>query len=189
MALGWDYYPLSVFGEALRSVVGRVVGFFLACWCGAGLAFAGTTALPPDEQWLEVALPVVGVPLAWFWTIFVGLMQGWGFVVYPVLLLLGAVLLYADVRLPHIYLAVFVVQAAETVRLLVSLGTFIAWGWLLIGLAVALVLYGLALLFSHRLNADVIAPAEGGQTDLLGKLGPGHYRSSAPGVDHKSESR
>ena len=106
---------LSLFADALATVAGRLVGFFLTILLGATIAyvaFHGARSLP-DVAWL---------PVLWASGIATGAFQLWGLLTYTILAIAFVCLVHYEWDPVTCLAFVFVVQSAETFRCLVALG-------------------------------------------------------------------
>ncbi len=75
--------------DAAATTAGRVFAFLLACWVGVGLMLLTAGPATVEHPWLEVNVPVLGVPMVWLWAILAGLGQYWGFLSYLILFFAG----------------------------------------------------------------------------------------------------
>ena len=104
-------YPLSIFREALISVPGRVLGFFVVVIAGHVATLLGLgLRLQELEAWMVLWVPCV----------LVGCFQGWGLVAYVVLAVVFVVHVHYE-KPPGITLSLaFLLQAAETFRCVIQ---------------------------------------------------------------------
>lgn len=139
MAEQWDNYPLSPILGGMGSALGQVIAYCAALWLATGLVLV---CVVPVEGGIDLGVPVAGVPLVWFYGMFVGLLDYWGFLVYPLLGLLLAVVLFGQWPRPHVYLAAVLIQMAESTRLFAQSHP-IRWGLLVVMVLLVLAGWGL----------------------------------------------
>lgn len=132
--LGWEN-PLAVIGDAVKSGLGRVLLFGLACWAGCAVAvLAGTAQLPLGRS-------LFAVPVYWLVGIPYGFIDGWGVISYLMLFVLLATLIGRDTHTATPYLLATLVQAFESARLMAFRGWLRPW---LFAILIALVFAGYA---------------------------------------------
>lgn len=108
--MSWDN-PLSVAGEALSSVAGRILSFFAICWLATGAALFVEHGSTPN--WLDLP-PLLNIPVAWLILTLGSLLQGWGLLTVFFLGIAFVYLVHWEKSPLMCLLFVFLVQSAAT---------------------------------------------------------------------------
>lgn len=119
-------YPLSLFRQALASVAGRTLSFFVTCWVAlgaVGLAFLFVDGFRDVPQFSveEFLFDLVHVPFAWVGIVAGGVYQFWGILSYMILAALFVLFVREEYPAHRMLPAAFFLQGLEFLRFCLQL--------------------------------------------------------------------
>ena len=123
-------YSLSLFREAISSVVGLILTFFATCFAAIGLAaftvFLVDLAFGRNEGLAasDALAFAVGLPIFWFLQAIVGVFQAWGLLSYGILAVLFLLYVREDRPASRLLPAAFLIQWLEFLRCTFQLGNW-----------------------------------------------------------------